>query len=51
LGLNENSNYATPQNVRSLGHNFLYYGFIPVSRARSRTQQGLQVCDYIAMLM
>ena len=44
LGLNEYSGYAAPQNLGSLERNFLYFGFIPVSMARSRSRQGLQVC-------
>jgi len=44
LGLNEYSDYAAPQNLGYLGQNFLYFGFVPVSMARSRSQQGLQVC-------
>ena len=44
LGLNEYSDYAAPQNLGYLGQNFFYFGFVPVSMARSRSQQGLQVC-------
>jgi len=47
LGLNENSGYASPNNRGRLGQNFLYFGFIPSSIARSRSQQGLQVCNTV----
>jgi len=33
-----------PQNLNKLGPNFLYFGFIPASKARNRNKQGLQVC-------
>jgi len=43
LGLGDYSGYTAPQNLEALGPNYLYYGFIPAYKARSRTKQGLQV--------
>jgi len=42
LGLNQNTDYATPQNVAYLGQPYLYFGFLPRSIAANRTVQGIQ---------
>ena len=44
LGLNEYVNYTTPENVDSLGPNYVYFGFIPAHLASNRDEQGIQVC-------
>jgi len=44
LGLNEYSGYTQPHNVGPRGPPYLYYGFIPISKARNHNQQGLKVC-------
>jgi len=41
LGLNDYSGYQAPVNVNILGSPYLYFGFIPVAQAASRTIQGV----------
>ena len=41
--MNSNNGYNTPQNVRYLGSNYLYFGFLPISTANTRTTQGIRV--------
>jgi len=41
LGLNQHTGYAGPANHATLGTPYLYFGFLPVSKAANRNAQGL----------
>jgi len=43
LQVNSNNGYNTPVNVESIGSNYLYFGFLPISTANARTTQGIRV--------
>jgi hypothetical protein len=42
ISLHNNVGYTEPVNVGKLGNEFLYFGFIPASKARAKTVQGIK---------
>ena len=51
LSLSDFYDYTEPVNVKTLGPNFLYFGFIPASKARNRNKQGIQVRSQLEILL
>ena len=51
LGLNDNTGYSDPVNVKILKQPYLYFGFLPITLSQNNYVQGIKVRRYVMIIV